>query len=90
MQFSLGYCNKHYTRFKRHGDPEAKFIPEIKFCSIKGCGGKYMGRGFCSYHYGLFIRNGRNTICRVQDCGKVIVAHGLCTVHYHRLNAWRY
>lgn len=44
-----GYCDKHYQRFKRHGDAQVRF--KKKACSISDCLNKYYAKGFCDKHY---------------------------------------
>jgi hypothetical protein len=44
-----GYCDKHYQRFKRHGDPLAYKIPPRKACSV--CGVPAHAKGMCGKHY---------------------------------------
>jgi hypothetical protein len=51
-----GYCNKHYIRFKKYGDPNRCFLK--KSCSVDGCPNKYHGRGYCDKHYQRFIDHG--------------------------------
>jgi len=61
-QKGLGYCDKHYQRFKKYGDPLAikdnQFVlirkegeqhPE-KGCKVPGCAGKYHAGGYCGKH----------------------------------------
>ena len=45
----LGYCEKHYQRLKRHGDPMATIAPVRKACSI--CGEPAHSKGLCGKHY---------------------------------------
>ncbi len=61
-QKGLGYCDKHYQRFKKWGDPlavkENQFTPvtregekpQEKKCKVLDCTGKYHAKGFCSKH----------------------------------------
>jgi len=51
-----GYCDKHYLRFKRHGDPNWIFIKQL--CSIEGCERPVYGHGWCKLHYQHWRRNG--------------------------------
>jgi len=44
-----GFCDKHYQRFKRHGDPNVYF--KKKKCTVDGCLDKYYGKGYCNKHY---------------------------------------
>lgn len=44
----LGYCEMHYQRLKRHGDPEHKRIRPA--CSVEGCESPNHSMGYCSKH----------------------------------------
>ena len=48
-----GYCQSHYCRWKRHGDPLAGYQTPDKFrkCSVPGCGKPHYAHGFCQRHY---------------------------------------
>lgn len=46
---SRGMCIKHYTTWKRHGDPNYQ-KPE-KICSVEGCESEHYGNGWCKLHY---------------------------------------
>lgn len=50
----FGYCERHYRRFKNHGDPLAGRVgkyPEGTKCSVNGCNDKIYGKGLCQKHY---------------------------------------
>ena len=48
----LGYCTKHYQRFKKWGNPLRISIKgEGKKCIINNCKNKHYGRDLCKYHY---------------------------------------
>jgi len=58
---NLGYCKRHYQRFKRYGDPLKTFKTangEHKGCKVEGCDGKHMGFGYCQKHYYRFKNHG--------------------------------
>lgn len=46
-----GWCNKHYTRWRTHGDPTIRKNREQGPCLIKGCPSTSIGRGWCRKHY---------------------------------------
>lgn len=50
------WCQLHYERWKRLGDPLSTTLREI--CSIEGCEGKHLAKGFCSLHYHRLKRHG--------------------------------
>lgn len=49
----FGYCNAHYLKLKRYGDP--LYVHKIchieKFCTIEGCNNKTRCMGLCNKHY---------------------------------------
>jgi G:T-mismatch repair DNA endonuclease (very short patch repair protein) len=42
-----GFCNKHYLRNKRYGDPTHVIV---RICSVAGCNKKHKGLGYCVNH----------------------------------------
>lgn len=62
-----GWCSKHYSRWRSHGDPEKTVgqgyrpprpVQPVQLCSIKGCGRPQDSRGWCSTHYTRWLRHG--------------------------------
>lgn len=51
--YGLGYCSKHYGRFKRYGDPnKIKLIKNPnRGCKNHNCHGKHKAKGLCTKHY---------------------------------------
>ncbi|MDE1828632.1 MAG: hypothetical protein KGH65_05730 [Candidatus Micrarchaeota archaeon] len=60
-----GYCNKHYWRFRKYGDPNKTLI-EVnppQTCTIEGCMRKYTANGMCHYHYlQIYHENNRRIV----------------------------
>jgi hypothetical protein len=49
-----GYCQVHYMRFRRHGDPlKGEIIRRItpKECSVNGCAKQVLAKEMCKLHY---------------------------------------
>src|SRR5574337_1187427 len=57
-----GYCQAHWKRWKRYGDPDMK-VTRTLFCSV--CDKKHYSKGYCNKHYWkrlkyndtLFVKN---------------------------------
>jgi len=88
-----GWCTKHYTRWRTHGDPEyTKPLPELTPCSVADCGKAAVTRGWCQTHYrrwrvsGDPTKGGRVLInegpCSVEDCEAPATKTGMCDRHY--------
>lgn len=58
-----GYCNCHYVRFMRHGDPLVHRLigrpSSTLVCIVNDCDDKHVAKGFCAYHYNV-NRRGHN------------------------------
>lgn len=60
---SKGWCMKHYTRWRRHGDPSkiSRSPPSFSHppvCQYESCGKPSKTRGYCATHYTRLIRHG--------------------------------
>jgi hypothetical protein len=56
-----GWCEKHYSRWKRHGDTATVLvsrIPKGAVCSVDGCTTPVLARGWCAKHYQRWLKHG--------------------------------
>ncbi|WP_329376175.1 HNH endonuclease signature motif containing protein [Streptomyces sp. NBC_01483] len=53
-----GLCNKHYKRWKAHGDPNTFLPVRHKGCAADGCTGEHKNSGYCAKHYKRWRRWG--------------------------------
>lgn len=53
QRHAKGFCNSHYARLQRHGNPCAgrSVIKHNGICGVVGCNNKYFCKGFCNVHY---------------------------------------
>lgn len=70
--------------------------PEIKLCSVEGCGEVHVSRGYCKSHYYRYKKYGnplevrqvqsKNTEgnCKVHGCAGTHNAKGYCKIHYRK------
>ena len=56
---SRGYCDKHYKRWRKYGDPEKGARSQIKPCSVDGCPNPAEARTLCHGHYLSLLRRER-------------------------------
>jgi hypothetical protein len=59
-----GWCNKHYQRWWKHGDPEAVAVRVhvSETCSVEGCDAVARRRGYCDTHYARWRAHGDPTV----------------------------
>jgi len=70
--YALGYCNKHWRRFKNHGDPLFLVNPVVydsDICKIEGCNKKRTSKGYCQTHYNRVLKYGDPTHCEATYHG---------------------
>lgn len=83
-------CQKHYNRFKKHGDPlyeRPNYIRKGDTCSMGGCETKQYAKLLCSKHYSRMLIHGdpnvylHRHVCTMEDCNAKHKAHGYCAKH---------
>jgi hypothetical protein len=55
---SKGFCNKHYQKWKKYGDPLFSAKVHVNFCHVVDCKEKHVAKGFCKSHYKRWTRYG--------------------------------
>lgn len=55
----------------------------IRRCSVNGCITKHSAKGYCSFHYTMYIAKKR--ICCVKECNNMTKTTKMCSMHYNRL-----
>jgi hypothetical protein len=63
-----GWCEKHYSRWRKHGDP-TYVIPE-RLCSVAECPRKHKSNGFCAMHLYHFNTYG-NPLIKYERVGTI-------------------
>jgi hypothetical protein len=53
-----GFCDKHYRRWKKHGDSSIVLTPTRSICTIGECARLTDALGYCKLHYTRFIKHG--------------------------------
>jgi len=51
---ALGFCDKHYQRFRKYGDPH--YVKTASICKL--CDKKVHAYGYCNNHYQQKVRSG--------------------------------
>jgi hypothetical protein len=87
--YGHGYCQNHYSRWRKHGDPLiGARVERPATCTVEDCKRKHKGYGYCQGH----LRQakaagelGETRPCTVEGCKRTdYYANGLCELHYQR------
>lgn len=60
LSIAKGFCAVHYSRWKRHGDPNISKYNRLhnNKCKVEDCTGIYKAKGYCDKHYDKIRRKG--------------------------------
>lgn len=80
--YGHGYCNKHYLRWKAHGDPSVckkdRTVRSYRgvTCAVEGCDRKAQSRGWCKKHWERWKRHGDPEKMLIGERGQGFIADG--------------
>lgn len=96
---SKDFCEKHWTRFKKHGDPfivlKSGVAPKVG-CKVAECDHVHKSLGYCAKHYRKFFKYGDPLYeavkgkvatysgCNVDGCENTHRSKGYCNKHAQR------
>lgn len=94
LEVAKTFCDTHYRRWKKHGDPTITKERKRPVCSVPECGRPHAAHGFCPLHLHRWQKFGSTaapprgrrprTVC--TQCGKKAFAAKLCREHYSEMN----
>ena len=99
-RFGHGYCNMHYKRWKKNGEPGPAKPYRRDGCSVVDCPEPHCGLGFCNTHLVRFKSTGDlpttlirrygedKGACPRLFCSEKIATKGLCQRHYSRIKLY--
>jgi hypothetical protein len=68
------WCQRHYRRWQRHGDPEHPVIERVskhpETCTVEECSKPYKARGLCHSHYAALLAHGDPLVNHRPDYGR--------------------
>lgn len=89
---SKGFCDKHYRRLLKHGNPEhvTTYVPS--WCYADRCDRFAVSRGLCDKHYRRLLKHNDpnwqppslSYECSVDGCKNKRIAKGFCSRHYEQ------
>jgi len=90
---SKGFCDKHYRRWKKAGDPTVTLRTPRGACSIEGCDQAHNARGYCPAHYQAWLRANGGRVseaekCSVDKCLKDRTHAEFCRGHNYRFKKY--
>lgn len=89
--YAKGWCNLHWKRWRKHGDPSTVSEVARQPCSVVDCDRLAVARGWCDMHWRRWRKHGdpavgerRRNRCTITGCVGLVVARGWCSKHHAR------
>lgn len=88
-----GWCDTHYGRWRRWGDPQREAILLPTHCVVPDCNRPQYSRGWCGAHHHRWRTQGDPCLppkiglgkaCSIESCERLSTARGWCSKHYTR------
>lgn len=93
--YAKGYCEMHYRRVERQGEPGPPGpLRRRGECVAPECDEPVDAKDLCHGHYQRFDRHGEidlsplrkgKSMCQVESCDRDAVTRGYCRAHYRRV-----
>lgn len=71
-----GWCEAHYRRARRHGDPLGGRHPRTG-CLVTDCKNPHSCRGYCAVHYQRYVRHGDPAYVTFSEVDHAVVERAL-------------
>jgi len=82
-----GFCEQHYRKYKKYGNPLHIFEHIVRLCSINGCNNKHKGKDFCEKHLDRLKKHGNAEyqrlpkVCSINGCNNKHKGKSFCDKH---------